>query len=483
MQRRTFLRQTGQAALLGGLSQALPARVWAAAPGANDALRIAVVGLHSQGKTHIEQYRKLPGVRLVALCDVDSAVLAERVDTLKREGVEVTPYSDVRKLLESREIDAVSFATPNHWHALMTIWACQAGKDVYVEKPMTHTYREGVQVVAAARKYERIVQHGTQRRSDPGWHEAIAWCRAGNLGKITLTYAFWYKLRDSIGRTEGPQPIPATVDYDLWCGPGPKGPLRRKSLHYDWHWFWDYGDGDNGNSGVHLVDVARWVGGHNDLPPRVVSVGQRYAWNDDGETPNSIFSCLEYPEIPIVLETRNLPIKTGVKADSQFLGSRVTCIIFCENGYCNGSKAYDKQGKVVKSFPIDGGGGHFGNFVKAVRSRKRTDLNAECVEGHLSTALVHLGNASYRLGAKATPEVIADRVKGFTGGSDAWTRFCEHLVANNIQVATDHAVLGPVLEWDNGRQQYSGPTPELAAGANAFLTRTYRKPFEVPEIV
>src|SRR5690349_19997630 len=243
--RRTFLKTSA----LVTASAAFSARSWAQVAGAKSDLRVAVVGLNGRGKSHLASLAKVPGVRIVALCDVDSAVIEKTKASLGPSAAGMKTYVALRELLASPDIDAVTIATPNHLHALQAIWACQAGKDVYVEKPVSHNIWEGRQLVSAAAKYKRVVQCGTQIRSGAGLQEAVAWVQAGNLGKITASRGFCYKRRDTIGKTEGPQPLPATVNYDLWCGPAPKLELRRKRLHYDWHWLHVTGNGDVGNQG------------------------------------------------------------------------------------------------------------------------------------------------------------------------------------------------------------------------------------------
>src|SRR5262249_11405524 len=235
--RRTFLKSS----LAATAALSVPARPWAQVAGANDAVRVAVIGFNGRGRTHISEFQAVEGVRVVALCDVDRTVLEAEASKLRDRNQPVEIFTDVRRLLERKDIDAVTTATPNHWHALITVWACQAGKDVYVEKPISHNVWEGRKAVEAARKYKRIVQAGTQSRSSIALREALDWVRQGNLGKIKVARGLCYKRRASIGKVDGPTPIPEGVDYDLWCGPAPKGPLMRKRLHYDWHWVWDTG--------------------------------------------------------------------------------------------------------------------------------------------------------------------------------------------------------------------------------------------------
>src|SRR5262249_21471395 len=243
----------------------------------NDAIRVAVIGLGSTttvggvgGRGHqlIPRVREVPGVRIVALCDVDQAHLDREAQVFKDRGEEIATYRDLRRVFDDKTIDAVVIALPNHWHALATVWACQAGKDVYIEKPFSHDLWEGKQMVAAARKYGRMVQIGTQSRSSTLLREAFAYLRSGQIGAIRYVHALVYNPRNGIGTVNTPTLVPATVDYDLWCGPTPKTPLMRKQLHYEWHWFWAAGNGEMGNNGVHVIDISRWALGQNQPAPR-----------------------------------------------------------------------------------------------------------------------------------------------------------------------------------------------------------------------
>ena len=305
LNRRNFLKRS----LLGAATVSFSARSWSQVAGANSAIRSAVVGFNGRGGSHINGLGGLSaqGVRMVGLCDVDSNVLQGGVSKLDKAGTRVDGYTDIRKLLERKDIDVISIATPNHWHALATIWSVQAGKDVYVEKPVCHNVWEGRKMVEAARKYKKIVQTGTQCRSSSGIREAVQWVQGGNLGKITAARGLCYKPRGSIGKVEQDQPIPESINYDLWCGPAPMDPLRRARLHYDWHWIWNYGNGDLGNQGIHQMDIARWFLGENDLSPKVMSVGGRLGYVDDGETPNTQFVYHEYDSAPLIFEVRGLP--------------------------------------------------------------------------------------------------------------------------------------------------------------------------------
>jgi predicted dehydrogenase len=478
--RRNFLKSS----LLATAALSLPARSWAQIAGANEDIRIAIIGFGGRGGDHINGYRKLrqsgEKVRIAALCDVDIDILSKAVKGFHDQGASVAGFTDIRSLLESKEIDAVSIATPNHWHSLATIWACQAGKDVYVEKPISHNVWEGRQAVNAARKHQRIVQAGTQCRSSTGIAEAVEWVQAGNLGRVLVSRGLCYKRRKSIGKVSGPQPIPASIDYDLWCGPAPKLPLMRTRLHYDWHWVWPTGNGDLGNQGIHQMDLARWFLGVNELSPRVFSVGGRLGYIDDGETPNTQFVFHDYPKAPLLFEVRGLPENSESERMGKFMGGDVAVVVHCEGGHVlvpNYSKAiaYDKQGKEVKQF--EGAKDHFANFIKAVRSRNVSDLKADILEGHLSSALCHTGNVSYRLGSQASPDEIRERIRADKDAGETFERMSEHLAANHIDLNDTKATLGPVLKMDAKAERFNEND-----AANELLTRHYREPFVVPKV-
>lgn len=474
LNRRNFLLK-GSAATASALS--LPASSWARVLGANDVVRMAVVGFNGQGRGHINGFSKIDGVRVVALCDVDREVLDREAEKLRSAGQSVECYTEVRKLLEDKNVDAISTATPNHWHALISIWACQAGKDVYVEKPVSHNVWEGRKIVEAARKYNRIVQTGTQSRSSAALREALAWVKEGHIGKIKIARGLCYKRRDSILKVDGPQPVPQSIDYDLWCGPAPKTPLMRKRLHYDWHWVWPTGNGDIGNQGIHQMDICRWALGKPELSPRVVSVGGRLGYVDDGETPNTQFVIHDYGDVLLIFEVRGLPAKTGGREMDKYRSQNVGHVVECDGGYLAGTTVYDNQGKEVKKF-VDRGESHQQNFIRAVRSRKPSDLNAEILEGHLSSALCHTGNISHRLGRQANPGEIREALKADKGALETLGRFEEHLAANGVDLRINKATLGVFLKMDPKKERFIGNEK-----ANELLTRDYRKPFVVPEKV
>lgn len=471
--RRNLLKGT----LAAGMSLAMP---FSRVQGANDDIRVAVVGIRNQGSNHIKWFSKIPGVRVVAICDADRAYLDREAKKFADRNETVDTYVDYRKLLEDKSIDVVITATPNHWHALVTVWACQAGKDVYVEKPISHDIWEGRQMVKAARKYNRIVQSGMQRRSDTGLQEAIRYINQGHLGKVTLVRGIIYVRRDSIGKVEGPQPVPETVDYNLWSGPAPMAPLMRKNLHYDWHWVWPTGNGDFGNNGIHFIDICRWAIGQNELPQRVVSVGGRFGYSDDGETPNTQIVFFDYEPAPIIFELRGLPKTKGDSAMDNYLGTRAGTVIHCEGGYFVGGWAYDNDGKKIKQFDRTGGAGHHANFIKAVRSRKISDLNADVLNGHLSSALCHMGGVSHRLGEQANRAKIVDRLGASRPMAETFERLQEHLLVNGVDLQQTPRVLGPWLTMDPRTERFVG---EFANEANRLRRRDYRAPFVVPEQV
>jgi predicted dehydrogenase len=472
--RRSFLKQSALGAGVLGLS----ARSWASVPGANDDIRLAVVGFNGRGGDHIKAWTAMKGVRLTALCDVDTKVLDAEVSRLGSSGTTVEGYQDIRKLLQSKNVDAISIATPNHWHALASIWGMQAGKDVYVEKPVSYDVWEGEKMVEAAQRYHKIVQAGTQSRSSPGLKEAVEWVQKGNLGKIRVSRGLCYKPRPSIGKTDGPQAVPATVDYDLWCGPAPLTPPRRRHFHYDWHWFWNYGAGDLGNQGIHEMDVARWFLGEKTLSPRVLSIGGRLGYEDDAETPNTLIAFHDYAAAPLIFEVRGLPEKAGSKAMDKYKGADIGVVIECEGGHVLVRSyweaiVFDKDGKEIKRFD-EKPSSHFENFIKAVRSRNENDLNAPILEGHLSSALCHTANISYRLGSHASADAMREQIKGDPDALPTFQRMTEHLAANNVDLEKTPATLGMVLKMNPANQQFI-----QSKQANHLLARGPREPFVI----
>ena len=477
MNRRSFVRKSA----LGVAAFSASARSWSQVKSANEDVRLAVIGFGGRGKDHLSGLSKVPGVRITGLCDVDENTL--RAEAEKRPGVET--HTDFRRLLESKNIDAVSIATPNHWHSLAAIWAIQAGKDVYLEKPVSHNVWEGRKVVEAARKYQKIVQTGTQSRSSFAIRQAVEWVQKGNLGKILVARGLCYKPRRSIGKVSGPQPIPAGVDYDLWCGPALKLPLMRARLHYDWHWDFNTGNGDLGNQGIHQMDISRWFLGEQELAPQVISIGGRLGYVDDGNTPNTQVVWHGYAKAPLIFEVRGLPEGKQFQTDKDWNGNMdkyrngsVAVIIQCEGGHVlvpnySSATAFDTEGKQIQKW--DGAEDHYANFLKAVRSRNHQDLNADILEGHLSSALCHTGNISYRIGKRTAPEEIQEHIRSDKDLPEAYQRMTEHLAANGVFVAKDQLTQGVMLQMDPKTERFRDHR-----AANELLTRPYRKSFVVP---
>ena len=416
--------------------------------GANDRVRVAVVGLRGRGHDHLKTYRGIEGVEVAAVCDIDENVLAQRVGDMEKMGMpKPKTYIDVRKLLEDKSIDAVSIATPNHWHSLIGIWACQAGKDAYVEKPCSHNWYEGKQLVAAVKRYNRIVQHGTQSRSSTGAIEAVNHLRDGLVGDVYLSRGLCYKWRDTIGR-KPVQAIPAGVHYDLWLGPAPDRGFTMNRFHYNWHWFWDTGNGDIGNQGIHEMDTARWGLGVK-FPTKVAAMGGHFMFNDDQQTPNVLNVAFEFDtpegkkkmlefEVRHWITNHEAAIGTwgksslppaGLNADAKPAAAKsnlgpvsgkpgtIGNIYYGPKGYL-AIEEYTRYKSWLGEREEPGPSGigkenNFENWIQCVRSRNASKLNAPIEEGHISATLVHLANVSYRLGRALhfnpeTEQVIGD---------------------------------------------------------------------------
>ena len=406
----------------------------------NDQIQVAVVGVRSRGRTHISEFGKQKSCRVAAVCDVDTAQSERAVQLAEKvQGHKPKTYQDIRRLLEDKEIDAISIATCNHWHALATIWACQAGKDVYVEKPASHNIWEGRKMVEAARKYQRMVQVGMQARSLEHYRRAIELLHQGAIGKLYMAKGLCLKRRKSIGR-QPDGPVPPGVDYDLWLGPAPARPFNPNRFHYNWHWFWDTGNGDIGNQGVCEMDIANWGLGKHTLPKKVHSSGGKFVYDDDQETPNTQLAVYEYDDCQLVFEVRGL--LTGGESSIQYDGANyIGNLFFGSEGFlsldCFGFQMYlgekrelAQQMKYTERSSWDTRP-HVENFLAAMRSRNYRELNNDIEDGYQAAALSHLANISYRIGRK----LLFDPVKETFGGD---------------------------------------------AEANRFLSREYRRPFVVP---
>jgi predicted dehydrogenase len=471
--RRTFLKEAGVAA---GAALAAGPRVL----GANEEIRLAVIGCGGRSQVHLAEFGKLPGVRIVAVCDPDRVRLAAAARSVAAKfNYRPEEVVDVRRLMQRKDLDAVSVATMQYWHSLPTIWACQTGRHVYVEKPLAHFIWEGRQMVRAARKHRRLVQVGTQNRSIKGYAALASWLKEGHLGKIQYVTCFANKPRRSVGKRTEPLPIPATLDYELWCGPARKDPIYRDQLQYDCSFTWNMGDGESCNQGVHEIDLARWLLGYTGLPRRTMSIGGRFVFNDAGEVPNTQITCYDYPDAPILYEVHNLPkakeFMTPEKWNTlpDFKGTKTGVCVQCEGGYTLGTAAFDNSGQKLQSFP--GSEDHFANFIKALRSGKREDLNAEIAEGHLSTAICHVGNLSYRLGRTASLPEQRQRV----GDTPCWRQMHDRYVQylGDLGVDPNTSTLGPWLQCD-AKDERIKDDPK----ANELVKGFYRQPFTVPEI-
>ena len=445
--------------------------------GSNERIRVAVAGLHGRGKSHISAFAKMQGVEIACLIDPDT----RQFDRSVKRVTDINPNSkpqtvqDVREALDDGSLDVVSVATPNHWHSLITIWACQADKDVYVEKPCSHNVHEGRIAVEAARRFKRIVQHGTQRRSSGSWAKVVAAIKSGKYGKLKVSRGFCYKAssgwntRGNIGFAETKTP-PSELDFNIWLGPAPDQRYHENLVHYRWHWFWDFGNGDVGNQGVHQMDVARWGIPGATLPKSVISVGGRFGPPDQGQVANTQITIFDYGDTQLIFDVRGL--KTKSKVANEF---------YLEEGSISDGQFYPKGGG--KAEPVadveyslgPGGGNNFANFIAAVRSRNVEDLNADILEGHYSSALCHLGNISYRLGAEVPlkTRVFSDN----TEAAESFEKMKEHLASENgFKLKDTKLRLGRFLKINAENETFVDDQ-----NANTMLTRNYRRPFIVPD--
>ncbi len=446
--RRTFLRTATTGALAAAIVPSAvaaqvkkPVVIPASAKGANDRIRVAVCGIYGRGKSHIEEVMGLSGkanVEVAALCDPDMDVLQKRANDFEKEySKKVTIHQDFRRALEDKSIDAITVATPNHWHALMSIWACQAGKDVYVEKPATHNIHEGRKLIEAAYKYNRIVQHGVQLRSSVAIREAVKHLEEGLIGRVYMSRGLVYRSRPDIGN-KGISPTPAGLNYDLWCGPAPMRPFTKNLVHYNWHWHWNYGNGDVGNQGIHETDLCMWGLGVNTLPEKITSMGGKFLWDDCKEVPEIQTSLYHWPKEKkmIQFEVRNwyTNLEDGAGVGNIFYGDKGYLVV---NGYGTyqsylGEKREKGPGRSEKGELTL----HFQNWFDAIRARDMSIQNGPVQTGALSSSLAHLGNISYRLERQLNFDPVAER---FIGDGDV--------------------------------------------DANNMLTRDYRAPYLLPDVV
>jgi len=403
--RRTFIRNTAAATVAISIPTIIPVKAF----GANDRINAAVLGLHGRGKSHVTSFMAQDNVVVTHLCDPDMNVLKERQKDFKEKyNKDVSLEQDLRKIYDNKDIDVVSIATPNHWHSLAVIWACQAGKDCYVEKPGSHNIYEGRKMVEAALKYDRIVQHGVQLRSSPSVREAVKLMHEGFIGRVYMARGLVFRWRADIGN-KGFEQVPDGLDYDLWTGPAAKRPFSRNIVHYNWHWTFEYGNGDVGNQGIHETDLCMW-GLDVGLPTQITSMGGKFLWDDAKETPEVLSSIYHYPEEDKIIQFEVRPWCTnteeGVTVGNIFYGEKGILVV---DGYDKYKFLMGQNRELVKS-GSDGniaqtgiargqGGteGHFRNFIEAVRAHDKTILNGPVETAHLASGLAHLGNIAYRL--------------------------------------------------------------------------------------
>lgn len=492
--RRRFLGTTLSASA-GAL--VLPAYLRAASP--NSKLGVVVVGVGGRGGNHLDAYAGDPRTEVRFIAEVDEKIAANRAASVaKKQGTTPRIVRDLREALESKDVDVLSTATPNHWHALAGVWAMQAGKDCYLEKPISHDIAEGSALVAAAKKYQKMCQVGTQCRSNPAIIEAMAWLQAGGIGEVKLARGLCYKRRASIG-PKGDYPIPAEVDFGLWSGPAPltDPKVTRQRFHYDWHWQRHYGNGDSGNQGPHQTDIARWGLGVDSHPRSVIAYGGRLGYQaerkdanyvDAGDTANTEIAIYDYGDKTMVFETRGLSVDNSADEELNKLfrstrGNKIGVVWYGSNGYLvqvsyTHCIAYDKDMNVMKEFK--GGGDHFSNFIDACISRKADTLNSDAWEGHLSAALAHLANISYYLGEKNLMSAdqarqVISQVKSHDDNVATLDRTLKHLTDNGVDLKKYPISMGPFLQFDPKKEVFPAH-----AEATALVSREYRAGFVCP---
>ncbi|MBM3335484.1 Gfo/Idh/MocA family oxidoreductase [Candidatus Sumerlaeota bacterium] len=403
---------------------------------ASDAVRVVVIGVGGRGRDHIRVLRGLKGVEVVGLCDPDPDHLRGPAQSLEKEsGRKIIAETNPRRIFERKDVDAVTIATPNHWHALATIWACQAGKDVYVEKPGSHNVFEGRKMVEAAEKYGRMVQHGVQLRSSPAIKEAVKHLRDGLIGKVYMARGLVFRWRPSIDKKPAEEAVPEGLNWDVWQGPAQARPFSRRFVHYNWHWTWEYGNGDVGNQGTHETDMCQW-GLDVKLPSQIVAMGGKFLFDDDKVTPEILTSAYYYPE-----ENRMIEFEVRHWCTNLEDGAGVGNIFYGSEGYMviKGYNSYETYlGEKRKPGPANKDSGemelHMANWIEAIRTRKKESLDGPVETAHYSSALAHLGNIAFRVGRQ--------------------------------------------LKFDPKTEKFVGDEE-----ANALLTRNYRAPYIVPEKV
>ncbi|WP_158279753.1 Gfo/Idh/MocA family protein [Coraliomargarita sinensis] len=454
--------------------------------GANSRLRLAIVGCGIRGNEHLKMFHKLPDVEIVAICDPDTARMDGMMARFNKkrpseETLKVDHIQDYRKLYERMDIDAVVIASPNYWHALHAIQAMQAGKHVYLEKPVSFTPWESAQLEAAERKYSKVIAAGYQNRSSTGPRAGIKYVQDGNLGKIRKVRSICYRNRDSIGKLTEPLKIPDTVDYDLWLGPAKQHTLMRPQFHYDWHWDFHTGSGDIGNQGVHEIDLVCWLLGDPELPRKIQTFGNRFAWDDAGDTPNMITSWFQMGGADVIIEVNDMRLSPDRNVSPHFMGTRVGIVAECEKGYLKGGRfgmmAVEPDGKtVIKKFPGDGGETHPRNFVDAVKASDSSLLRSSIRSANASACLAHFSNISHRVGELAGSNSLKEFLSSNHDLSKILSSQDEQLTAWGIP--EPEYFVGQSLQIDPTLRTIEGPwVDESLTGPH------YRKGFELKPVV
>ena len=447
---------------------------------AQSALRVAVLGVNARGLEHLDCYLRNKNVEVTVICDPDTEVgMKKGVKKVEEKTGKAPRYvRDLRDVFADPNVDIVSIATPHHWHPLATIWAAQAGKAIYCEKPVSHNIAEGRRAVQAVEKYKVICQCGTQSRSHKAMQDAVAYVQSGKIGEVKLARGLCYKPRKGIGPA-GHYKYPESVDVNIWTGPAEMTELTRPKFHYDWHWQWNCGNGDSGNQGIHQMDIARWGLGINDLSQSIVSFGKRYQWDDAGTTPNTQIEDFRFADGKrILFETRNLDTEKfhDISIGNIFYGTEGIVAFGSNYGQ---SAVYDLEWNKVKEFKGGSLQDHFDNFIEAVQKNDSSHLNGPFLEGHLSSSLCHTGNISYQIGKEAGVDEIRSAGGGDKEWNDSLERMLTHLKHHDIDAATNEMYLGPKLTFDGQKEVFTG---EGAEQANALVARKGRGDFIIPEV-
>ncbi len=485
LSRRQFLRTSG-VVLLGTALSSCRVR------GANDRVRIGMVGMGNRSRNLLSQFLKVPSVDVVAICDPDTAQMENRLKTFQKlkdaATAEGRPFSavtpeliqDYRKLYDRKDIDAVVISSTNYWHTLHAIQAVQSGKHVFVEKPVTFTHWEGLQLEAAATRYGKVIAPGYQNRSDPGPQDGIRFVQEGNLGKIRKVRALCYRNRDSIGKQSKPLQPPVTMDYNLWLGPALEHSIWRPQLHYDWHWDFHTGNGDMGNQCVHEIDMVYWLLGHPGLPSEVRCFGNRFAWDDAGNTPNMQTVWCRWGGAEVIFETNDLKMSPDRNVSPHRLGTRVGILAECERGILKGGRggmvAVELDGKtVIQKFEGNGGKEHQASFIAAVRANNSSHLPVTVAQAHISESVMHLGNASYRLGQLHSTGELKQAISNDEDLNEIIDDQNKQLQAWGIEDSQYYC--GPKIQVDPETQQVTTP-----GVGREWIGPDYRKGFEVPKL-